>query len=278
MNNILGAKGRWLALALAGTSWLSIAPALAGPTPAGVDSGVTTTGSSPLTIGGSSLGGLIFDLERRTDITLSIDDGPPVAQVTPRQTADNTAAAIAADSGVTVTTRAGTLVIAALSPSETDPDQVTTTAVYTPQEGCEAVPPDAASHPDAALTETVTAGCPITATLVGSRDQVVNAAAFLAAASGSRLTPDPVAVLVDFALAGASYGDLVNLFNALGGRPIADVLAPTANIASPQLGAIIQAFNQILDASTDNTVILLNEDTNFTALSQSLQQLRTAVN
>lgn len=249
----------WLVPTIVGAALMVGTSAQAGSVPTGLGSGVTVTGSAPLSLGASSLDGgtvlrqLVLDLERRTFVTLAIDDGPAVAQGSPRQTADNTAPAIAVGSRATVVSPAGRLVIGAAVPSLAGGDQVIAIATYTPSQG-------------AAPTVTVP--------LIGSATQVANGGAFLAAAVAAGLSPAQVSFYTDLALAGVDYLAVVDLCNSLVGIAVPEELE---EIELARLSLIIAVYNQILDTSSLAVLQRLNQNADFLALAQALNSLRASV-
>lgn len=249
----------WLVSTIVGAALMTGTTAQAGSVPTGLGSGVTVTGSAPLSLGASSLDGgtalrqLVLDLERRTIVTLAIDDGPAVAQGSPRQTADNTAPAIAAGSRATVVSPAGRLVIGAAVPSVAGGDRVIAIATYTPSQGA---------------TPTVTVP------LIGSSAQVANGAAFLAAAAAAGISPELVSFYTDLALAGVDYVSVVDLFNSLIGIAVPEDLE---EIELAQLNLIIAAYNQILETSSLAVLQQLNQNADFLALGQALNSHRANV-
>lgn len=249
----------WVMTAIVGASLMAGSAAQAGSVTSGLGSGVTVSGSAPLSLGASSLDGgralrqLLMDIERRTFVTLAIDDGPAVAQGSPRQTADNTAPAIAASSRATVVAAAGRLVIGAPVPSLAGGDQVISIATYTPSQG---------------------RGTTVTVPLIGSLEQVANGAAFLAAAAAAGISPERVSFYTDLALAGVDYVSVVDLLNSLVGLAVPEELE---EIELARLNLIIAVYNQILDNSSLAVLQQLDQNPDFLALGQALNSLRASV-
>lgn len=303
----------WLIAALVGGSLAIALPSQAGKAPTGLNSGVTLGGSTLLPIGGSSLGEEDLIAPTTDNATVDPETGEIMLTATAQQQVNQSAtsllqglqsnspalaavlttpgeisltssslagasgggetegsvpvseiaaaaaAAIANGEGVSLTSSQGTLSIAAPTPfagaNPADPSTIrATSAVFTPE-----------------------GGAPVVVPLQGTQAQIANAAGFLTAAFASGFTPSQVASFIDMALAGASYTDLVALFNAVGGllAQSGDVSLNTVN--ATQLEAAIQAYNNILNSSDDATLAALNQNSDFTALGRSLQQLRAAV-
>lgn len=305
----------WLIAAIVGGSLAIALPSQAGRVPTGLNSGVTLGGSTLLPLGGSALGeedfiesaspnatvdpltgevtltvaaqqqvnqsatSLLQDLQSNSPalaallttpgeislISISLagasGGGETEDSVTVSDRAAAAVAAIASGENVSLTSSQGTLVIAAPTPiagaNPADPNAIrTTSAVFTPE-----------------------GGTPVVVPLQGTQAQIANAAGFLVAAFASGFTPTQVASFTEMALTGANYIDLVALFNAVGGLLLqaqsGDIALNTVN--ATQLEAAIQAYNNILNTSDDATLAALSQNSDFTTLGRSLQQLRAAV-
>ncbi|WOD41098.1 hypothetical protein [Nodosilinea sp. E11] len=296
----------WLMMAVVGGTLAIALPGYSGSVPSGLGSGVSVGGSTVLSIGASSLGSeeeltsttpnatidattgeilltvaaqqavnqsateilqglqgtnptLAAALTTPGEIALdgltSVDLGGGVeedAEQTVDELAVVVAAAIANGDSVSLTGEQGTLSIAAPTPiaGSTPTALLATSAVFVP-----------------------IGGTPMVAPLRGTQAQIANAAGFLAAAFAAGLAPSQVAIFTEMALTGADYRALVALFNATGG-----LLPPTAAaVSATQLESAIQAYNQILDSSSPETLVALGQNSDFVALGRSLQQLRTAI-
>jgi hypothetical protein len=158
--------------------------------------------------------------------------------------------------GVLVASLAGGAIAQATPDATPETAPVATTAVFTP-----------------------TGGIPMVMPLQGSPAQVANAAGFLAAAFAAGLPPSQVSPLVDWALAGADYGDLVTLFNATSGllTPQPQPRDAALEVSPTQLDSAIQAYNQVVDGVDEPTLMALANNADFVALGRSLQQLRSAI-
>ncbi|MBD2230074.1 hypothetical protein [Phormidium tenue] len=180
------------------------------------------------------------------------------ADVTVADLAAAAAAAIANGESISLTISQRTLGIAVptvAQASDSDPILVTS-AVFTTQ-----------------------GGTPMVVPLRGTMAQISNTTGLLAAAFATGLTPNQVAPFTEMALAGASYRDLVLLFNAASGLiPPSPQPRTTALAIDPtQLEEAIQAYNRIVDNSTPETLATLSANSDFVALGRSLQQLRAAI-
>ncbi|HSM80176.1 MAG TPA: hypothetical protein VLS96_00745 [Nodosilinea sp.] len=197
--------------------------------------------------------------------------------------AEAVAAAIAAGNSVTLTSSQGTLTIAppAVARGETAVLVASTGDLPIGING-----PTDGNRDGAAIamlmsttaTFTPTDGVPVVTTLNGTQAQIANAAGFLGAAFASGLSPSQVTVFTTMALAGADYIDLIDLHNAVAGLlPPSPQPREAANISATQLDSAIRAYNNLVDNSDPATLLSLGENTDFVALGQSLQQLRTAI-
>lgn len=195
--------------------------------------------------------------------------------------AEAVAAAIAAGNSVTLTSSQGTLTIAPPAVAQGE------TAVLVASTGDLPIGVNGAGNRDGAdiamlmsttATFTPTDGVPVVTTLNGTQAQIANAAGFLGAAFASGLSPSQVTVFTTMALAGADYIDLIDLHNAVAGLlPPSPQPREAANISATQLDSAIRAYNNLVDNSDPATLLSLGENTDFVALGQSLQQLRTAI-
>ncbi len=304
----------WLIAALMAGNLAIALPSQAGSVPTGLNSGVTLGGSTLLPLGGSALGeeeviesaspnatvdaltgevtltaaaqqqvnqsatSLLQGLASSspalaallttpgeinlTSISLagaSGGGGETEDSLTVSDTAAAAAAAIAIGESVSLTSSQGTLSIAAptlvAGANPADPSALrATSAVFIPE-----------------------GGTPVVMPLQGTQAQIANAAGFLAAAFAAGFTPSQVASFTEMALAGASYIDLVALFNAVGGLLAQSGDASGNAVNATQLEAAIQAYNSILNSSDAATLEALSQNSDFTTLGRSLQQLRAAV-
>jgi hypothetical protein len=306
----------WLIAALVAGNLAIALPSQAGSAPTGLNSGVTLGGSTLLPLGGSSIGeeeliesaspnatvdaltgevtltaaaqqqvnqsatsllqglassspALAALLTTPGEINLSSislagasgGGGETEDSLTVSESSAAAAAAIASGGSVSLTSSQGTLTIAAPTPiagqNPADPSAIrATSAVFIPE-----------------------GGNPVVVPLQGTQAQIANAAGFLAAAFAAGFTPSQVASFTDMALTGASYIDLVALFNAVGGLLLEAQSGDASENAvnATQLEAAIQAYNSILNSSDAATVAALSQNSDFVTLGRSLQQLRAAV-
>ncbi|QNP28274.1 hypothetical protein [Cylindrospermopsis curvispora] len=145
--------------------------------------------------------------------------------------------------------------------------------------------------------------------LTGTSERVANAAGFIATATSAGLGITQIQTGTSIALTGANFGQVASLINSLSGlmvtgtnqamKPDQSITLVASGITKDpvttttksevkhgpvkdvtiepvQLGRAIVVFNQILDTSSDDTVIALSENTEFLTISKMLQQLRSA--
>ncbi len=303
----------WLIAALVGGMAIAL-PSQAGKAPTGLNSGVTVGGSILLPLGGSSLGEEDFIESASPNITVDPLTGEVTLTAAAQQQVNQSATsllqglessspALAAllttpseislisislagasgggetEEGATVgeiAAAAAAAIASGESVSLTSSQGTLTIAAPTPVAGANPADPSATRATSAVFTPE--GGNPVVVPLQGTQSQIANAAGFLAAAFAAGFTPSQVASFTDMALAGASYVDLVALFNAAGGllAQSGDASVSTA-VNATQLEAAIQAYNNILNSSDAATLAALNQNSDFTALGRSLQQLRAAV-
>ena len=111
--------------------------------------------------------------------------------------------------------------------------------------------------------------------LQGTLDQLGNATAFLVLTAGSGVPPDAVAPFVDMALAGAPYAELVELLNGVNALVVAT--AAGEDIDPNVLNRTIYAYRDIVQTVDQPTLDNLTSNAEFLALGQALQQLRSAI-
>lgn len=196
---------------------------------------------------------------------------------TVNELADAAAAAIANGENVLLTSSQGTLSIAA----PTIALGAMPGAVVASRQGANLALTLAQASSDAILVTsavfTPQGGTPLVAPLRGTQSQIANAAGFLAAAFAAGLTPNQVAPFTEMALAGADYQALVPLFNAVSGLIPPQPQTTAVAVDPTRLDAAIQAYNQIVDGSSPETLVVLSQNSDFVALGRSLQQLRAAI-
>ncbi|MCH4903156.1 hypothetical protein GSN00_01845 [Cylindrospermopsis raciborskii CHAB3438] len=146
--------------------------------------------------------------------------------------------------------------------------------------------------------------------LTGTSEQVANAAGFIATAASAGLSPTQIETGISIALTGANFGQVASLINSLSGlmvtgrnqaikpkldQPIlvADGITndrlttqgksevkhgpvEDVSIEPIRLSTAIVVFNQIIDTSSDATVIALSENSEFLTIGKMLQRLRSA--
>lgn len=145
--------------------------------------------------------------------------------------------------------------------------------------------------------------------LTGTSERVANAAGFIATATSAGLSLTQIQTGTSIALTGANFGQVTSLINSLSGlmvtgtnqtmKPdlsitlfasgitkdpvttttkseVKHVPVKDVTIEPLQLGRAIVVFNQILDTSSDDTVIALSENTEFLTIGKMLQRLRGA--
>ncbi|EFA70854.1 hypothetical protein CEP10_14655 [Cylindrospermopsis raciborskii S07] len=145
--------------------------------------------------------------------------------------------------------------------------------------------------------------------LTGTSERVANAAGFIATATSAGLSLTQIQTGTSIALTGANFGQVTSLINSLSGlmvtgtnqtmKPDLSITLVASGITKDpvttttksevkhgpvkdvtieplQLGRAIVVFNQILDTSSDDTVIALSENTEFLTIGKMLQRLRGA--
>ncbi|HEY9881139.1 MAG TPA: hypothetical protein V6D29_21950 [Leptolyngbyaceae cyanobacterium] len=285
----------WFSLGIIGASLITTLPAWAGSASSGAGSGLTTGGAAltvfgaaPIAIPGeialsaaaqeslnaaavqllqtleSASPGLVTSLttpltvnlsQSATNVQLAVSGTAVVASQSLGQLAEVVATAIVTGQPVTLATSEGTLNFSSPQVIPNSPNESVITVTFTPVDG----------------------SAPSTFTLQGGPARQSNAAAFLAVAIVSGATPEQVAPFVAIALAGAPYGQVVALLNAISGLLAAIAADEEGNVDPDQLSQAIQAYNAIV-ASVDNaTLSTLASNPEFTALGQVLRGLRAAV-
>ncbi|HEY9880073.1 MAG TPA: hypothetical protein V6D29_16580 [Leptolyngbyaceae cyanobacterium] len=285
----------WFSLGIVGISLITTLPTWAGSAPSGTGSGLTTGGSALTVFGAAPIATsgeialsvaaqeslnaaaiqllqtlesaspglvtslttpLVVDLNQSvTDVQLAVSGVAIAPSQSLGQLAEVVATAIVTGRPVSLATSEGTLNFSSAQGISSNPCNSAVTVTFTPVDG----------------------SAPSISTLRGECTQVSNAAAFLAVAMVSGATPEQVAPFVAIALAGAPYGQVVALLNAISGLLATTAVEGEGNVDPNQLSKAIQAYNAIV-ASVDNaTLSALASNPEFTALGQVLRGLRAAV-
>lgn len=302
----------WLALGLLAVQFGAAPMARAGKTPGGGASGVTTTGSTLLPIGGSPI---TNETTASNSPNVSIDPQTGNLTLTPgaQQAVNRTAAQLIQR----LQTENPGLVAALSDPFEVNPDQefaTLTLAVRNIQDGqpiAKASLPEAAVDARFAIAEQLRWAIlqadqnelELTAPLVvlgspdqfsmeaifnpdsdvatariplqGTLEQLGNATVFLILTAGNGISPEAIAPFLAMALEGAPVEDLIDLMNAVNALVVAT--AASEDIDPNQLNRALHAHRAIVEAADQNTLNDLAANTEFTALGQALRQLRQAV-
>jgi len=111
--------------------------------------------------------------------------------------------------------------------------------------------------------------------LQGTLENLGDATAFLIVTAGSGLSPDAVAPFVAMALEGAPYEELITLLNAVNALVVAT--AAGEDIDPNQLNLALHAYGAIIETVDQATLNQLASNPEFRALGQALQALRQAV-
>ncbi len=302
----------WLMLGLLACHLSLVRGVEAGSVPGGGASGGTTSGSAPLTIGGSPI---TQESTISTSPNVSLDPGTGTLQLTPaaQQSVNRAVEQLLQQLAAT---NPG-LIEALGEPFLVDPDRQFDTlalAIRGINEG-EPVPkrtlPEAATDAQFAVAERLRWAIlyadqnvlELTAPLVvlgsseefsmvavfnpendlaisrlplqGPVEQLGNATAFLVLTAGSGVSPNAVAPFVDMALAGAPYAELVELLDGVNALVVAN--AAGEDIDPNVLNRTIHAYRNIVQMVDQPTLDILANNAKFLALGQALQRLRNAI-
>ena len=217
--------------------------------------------------------------------TLSSPIGEVTLAVTPLQAGQTIASQVVSGRGAEMTINTSALRIAPIS-QNADNKEVSTTA-----------------------TLTIANSQNLNLVLTGTSERVANAAGFIGTATSAGLSLNQIQTGTSIALTGANFVQVASLINSLSGLMITgtnqamkpdqsitlvaseitkDPVTTTTKsevkhgpakdvtIEPVQLGRAIVVFNQILDTSSDDTVIALSENTEFLTIGKMLQRLRSA--
>ena len=284
----------------------------AGSVPGGGGSGGTTTGSAPLTIGGSPI---TRTVTTSTSPNVSLDPKTGNLQLTPtaQQSVNRVAGQLLLQLAVTNPGLVGalgepffvdperqldTLSLAVRGVNDGEPvakstlleaatdaqfavaERLRWAILYADQNVLELTAPlvvldDSDQFSMVAVFNPDSAGASASLPLQGTLNQLGNATAFLVLTAGSGVSPDAIAPFVEMALAGAPYPQLVELLNGIH----ALVVATTAgeDIDPNLLNRTIYAYRDIVQTVDPPTLDVLATNAEFLALGQALQQLRSAI-
>lgn len=302
----------WLSLSLLTLSLGNAPAAMAGKTSAGGASGVTTSGSVPLPIGGSPI---TAETTTSNSANVSLDPQTGSLQLTPEaqaalnQTAQQVlqqleasspglTAALANSEGIAPDRQIRSLALAIRGVNENNPVAKATlreaaidardqgisrfrwAELYIEQEVLELTAPlvDVNSDGTYAMTAVYTPleeSEPSAIALQGNLDDLGNAAAFLVITAGSGIDPEAVTPFVNLATAGVAYEQVLALMVSVG-----DVVADSAageDIDPNQLNQAIFAYRAIVNSVDTATINNLRDNSGFIALNNYLQSLRNAI-
>lgn len=119
--------------------------------------------------------------------------------------------------------------------------------------------------------------------LTGTSEQVSNAAGFVAMGASAEFSLDQIKTGTSIALTGTEFGQVGTLINNIAGlfdsvpQSGDSNLTNAVTVSPEQLNTAILTFNQIVDDSNDETIVILSRNSEFLTIGDVLKSLRGAI-